>query len=67
MKFEVIKPFQPILQTLSEKTAPFSGETLSDGIRAAEWCLNHNMIQQGYTILQEVLIILSCIQNNTNI
>jgi CRISPR-associated Csx2 family protein len=56
MQFDVIKPFQPILQTLSEKTAPFSGETLSDGIRAAEWCLNHNMIQQGYTILQEVLI-----------
>jgi hypothetical protein len=56
LKFDVIKPFQPILQTLSEKTAPFSGEVLSDGIRAAEWCLKHNMIQQGYTILLEVLV-----------
>jgi CRISPR-associated Csx2 family protein len=56
LQFDVIKPFQPILQALSEKTAPFSGEVLSDGIRAAEWCLKHNMIQQGYTILLEVLV-----------
>lgn len=56
MRFDVMKPFKPILQALSEKTSPFSGETLSDGIRAAEWCLNHNMIQQSYTILQEALI-----------
>lgn len=56
MQFDVIKPFKPILQTLSENMALFPGETLSDGIRAAEWCLNHNMIQQGYTILKEAVI-----------
>ena len=27
-----------------------------DGISAAKWCVDHNMIQQSYTILQETLI-----------
>ena len=53
---DIIKPFTPILQALSDKTHVFTGNELSDGIQAAEWCLKHNMIQQGYTILLEVIV-----------
>ena len=36
---------------------PFHGEDdVADGIQAARWCLDHNLIQQGYTILHETLI-----------
>jgi len=34
----------------------FEEKSVNDGIQAAKWCLNHNLIQQGYTILQETLI-----------
>ena len=27
-----------------------------DGVQAAKWCLEHNMIQQGLTILQEIIV-----------
>ncbi|WP_207679588.1 TM1812 family CRISPR-associated protein [Desulfonema magnum] len=34
----------------------FGGNLVGDGIHAARWCLEHNLIQQGYTILQETLV-----------
>jgi len=33
-----------------------SGDMISDGIQAVKWCHEHNLIQQGYTILEEMLI-----------
>lgn len=51
-----IKPFQPIVERLRDQVeSSFCGETVPDGFNAARWCLNHNLIQQGYTILQETL------------
>lgn len=51
-----IKPFQPIIERLRDQVeSSFCGETVPDGFNAARWCLNHNLIQQGYTILQETL------------
>jgi hypothetical protein len=34
-----------------------------DGIRAAEWCAQHNLVQQGYTILRESLITYVCLKH----
>ena len=41
---------------METQLAQFEQSTVKDGIQAATWCLNHNLIQQGYTILQETLI-----------
>ena len=54
--FDMLPPFRPLFERVETKLAPFGKDTLSDGIAAARWCLAHNLIQQGYTILVELLI-----------
>ncbi|MBF0495915.1 MAG: TIGR02221 family CRISPR-associated protein [Deltaproteobacteria bacterium] len=49
-------PLKPLLELVHKRLDVFTEDTLGDGIRAAEWCCDHNLIQQGYTILTEVLI-----------
>jgi len=50
------KPLQPLFKKVKIQLAQFEQSVVKDGIQAAKWCLAHNLIQQGYTILQEVLI-----------
>jgi len=45
-----------LLEHLDEGLTRFEGNEISDGIAAARWCLDHHLIQQGFTILQETLI-----------
>jgi hypothetical protein len=53
----LIPPLGPLLDKMTERTAGFSGaDEIKDGLRAARWCLEHNLIQQGYTILQETAV-----------
>lgn len=51
-----LRPFHPLLDRVREQLSPFTGDTVSDGIHAAKWCRDHNLIQQGFTILQEFLV-----------
>ena len=53
---DLLPPFQPLFALLGEKMAQFKGDGLSDGIAAANWCVEHNLIQQGATILREIVI-----------
>lgn len=46
----------PLLEHLDDRLECFSGNPVHDGLRAVEWCLEHNLIQQGFTILREFLI-----------
>lgn len=53
----LIPPLVPLLEKVRERTEGFSGiNEIHDGIRAAHWCLEHNLIQQAYTILQETAV-----------
>lgn len=52
---QLIKPLAPLIQKIQESTAKFTGEEILDGIAAARWCLEHKLIQQGVTILQETI------------
>lgn len=50
----LVTPFVPLLGKIRERTKGFSGsDEILDGVHAAKWCLEHNLIQQAYTILQE--------------
>jgi len=51
-----IKPFQPLIASIDKQMEPFGKNAILDGIQAAKWCLEHNLIQQGFTILQEIII-----------
>jgi len=53
---ELIKPLKPLLERLAGAVQDFSGDEFRDGIAAARWCLNHNLVQQGFTILEETMI-----------
>jgi len=53
---EIIKPLKPLLEKLEPALASFKGEEITDGLAAARWCLDHDLFQQGYTILQETII-----------
>ncbi len=46
---------RPLLDIVGSKLAPFQSRQLSNGFAAVEWCIEHGMIQQGVTILQETL------------
>jgi len=35
--------------------AEFSNDEVHDGVAATKWCLKHNLVQQGFTLLQETL------------
>lgn len=52
----LLPPFRSLFETMETRLQPFTGQTLKDGLAAVRWCLNHNLIQQGFTILQETLI-----------
>jgi CRISPR-associated Csx2 family protein len=53
----LVPPLVPLLDKIRERTAGFNvASEITDGIRAARWCLNHNLIQQSYTILQETAV-----------
>lgn len=48
---------KPLITKIEEKITTFeTGNTLTNGFAAVEWCLQHNMIQQGITFLQETLV-----------
>lgn len=56
LSLEVMPPLKPLLARLAARISKFPGDFIRDGLQAARWCLDHNLIQQGFTILQEFLI-----------
>jgi hypothetical protein len=53
---ELLPPFLPLFSRIKRSMDKFTGDVVSDGIQAAQWCREHNLVQQGYTILNEVVI-----------
>jgi hypothetical protein len=58
-----IKPFNPITKRILSKIEPFikteEGQIkkiISNTLLSVNWCYEHNLIQQGFTILQEGLV-----------
>ena len=63
---EIVQPFKPVLERIKEQFDKFQNDPVLDGIQAAGWCIEHNLIQQGYTILQETLISYFVIKTGKN-
>ena len=63
---EIVRPFKPVFERIKEQFDKFQGNPVLDGIQAAKWCIEHNLIQQGYTILQETLISYFVIKTGKN-
>ncbi|MFH1122584.1 MAG: TIGR02221 family CRISPR-associated protein [Pseudomonadota bacterium] len=52
----LIKPLEPLLSRIGEHVSCFTGDPVRDGLAAVRWCVDHNLVQQGFTVLQETLI-----------
>ncbi|WCL81790.1 TM1812 family CRISPR-associated protein [Saprospira sp. CCB-QB6] len=50
------KQLKPLLNKIESKINNFNSKTTENGFAAVEWCIQHGMVQQGYTFLQETLI-----------
>ena len=55
-KVDVQPEMIPLLEKVEARMAPFAGDAARDGAAAARWCLEHNLCQQGFTILLETLV-----------
>lgn len=55
-KNDLIEPLFPLLEKIDNRVSFFNGDDFQQGVQAAKWCLEHNLIQQGFTILEESLI-----------
>ncbi len=53
---DIIPPMKPLLEKIQQQMEKFKDDDIFNGIQAAKWCLEHNMVQQGFTILQETFI-----------
>ena len=49
-----------ILEKIEQELRKFVANKTTNGFRAVEWCLEHNLIQQGITLLQETIITYLC-------
>lgn len=59
----LIPPLQPLLQLVQAKTQPFARvEDWRNGLQAVDWCIQHNLTQQGITMLQETIVTYLCIK-----
>lgn len=51
-----IPSLKPLLELIVEKIETFKEDDIENGLKAVEWCINHDLTQQGLTMLQETII-----------
>ena len=58
---DLLSPFDSLFKKIEEKSMPFGAEDpWEKALSAVEWCIEHRLIQQGYTILLEAVITEIC-------
>jgi CRISPR-associated Csx2 family protein len=63
----VVKPFKQILRLIERKATPIITSSDLIWLESAKWCLDHKLIQQAYTQLQEGLLTYCMIEFNKEI
>lgn len=53
---DLLPAFKPLIEKIDQGFVSFNGDPVNDGIEASKWCLKHNFIQQGLTLLLETMI-----------
>ena len=55
-----LKPFEKILDNMSSLVENFTGDLINDIVQAVKICIDFNLIQQGYTFLEENIFNFFC-------
>ncbi len=53
---DFLPPFKPLIATLSKKFKEYENNNLKNGFASVRWCVKNGLVQQGYTLLLEVVI-----------
>ncbi len=56
----ILNALVPVLERVEDKIAGFNTGDIRNGLEAARWCIDHNLVQQGITILQETMVTMAC-------
>lgn len=59
-----IKPIKPLLEEMRSEFKDYSNNEHKNMLKVVKWCCEHNLIQQGITILQEGMITFLCEKYN---
>lgn len=59
-----IKPIKPLLEEMRSEFEDYSNDKHKNMLKVVKWCCEHNLIQQGITILQEGMITFLCEKYN---
>ena len=57
---DILPPFKPLISKIKDRLSDFDGTNLQHGLAGVKWCIDNDLIQQGYTLLQEVIISALC-------
>jgi CRISPR-associated Csx2 family protein len=55
-----LQPLSSLFDKIEEKIQNFNENDVLNGFHAVEWCINHSLIQQGITLLQEMVVTYLC-------
>jgi hypothetical protein len=50
------RPMEPLLNMIQEAISPYKMRSTMNGFFAVKWCIDHSLVQQGITMLQEAII-----------
>jgi CRISPR-associated Csx2 family protein len=60
-----ISPLEPIFEKLKISLLNFKEEeNIVNAFSSVNWCINNNLVQQGFTILQEAITTFVCLKEN---
>lgn len=55
-ELDLPRPFRPVFELIENRLNSFSSHRVMDGLAAALWCSGHDLVQQGFTILEETIL-----------
>ncbi|ABB13876.1 TIGR02221 family CRISPR-associated protein [Carboxydothermus hydrogenoformans] len=58
-----LKPFYPIINKIKENFKNFTEDVVENINHITAWCLEHDLVMQGYTFLRENIITALCLLN----
>ncbi len=64
LKTKHVRPLLPLVDEIEAKYADFTDDEVMNSYYAVSWCVDHGLIQLAYTLLQEYVISIVCLQIN---
>jgi len=49
-------PLSPLIKEVKKKIVPYTHNTLENNYHAVGWCIEHGLLQQGITLVQETIV-----------